>query len=61
MDYDEFKITIKKDGTVEIQVGDEVKKVRHYREIFQDAIGPIKQEIHMPDGAPSPVKQVEKK
>ena len=60
MGFDELKVHIKKDGTIEIHIGGEVTKLRHYKEILEEAIGPVLEEIKVPQSSPPPVKQVEK-
>ncbi|MCX7766261.1 MAG: hypothetical protein N2246_06115 [Candidatus Sumerlaeia bacterium] len=46
MNTDEFEIIIKKNGEIIVKLdGLGEKKVRHYREIFEEAIGPIRQVI----------------
>lgn len=57
MSTDEFEIIIKKNGEIIIKLdGLGEKKIRHYREIFEEAIGPVRQIIDvnseaMPPGA----------
>ena len=53
MNYDEFTIVIKKNGEIVVRIeGMEDRKVRHYREIFEDTIGPVKEIIEASDDAP---------
>ena len=61
MNYDELEIIVKKNGTVEVRLGDEVKRLRYYKEIFEEVIGEVQNEVEIREGSPEPAKQVDKK
>ena len=54
MQYDEFEIVIKKTGEIAVKLDDmEEKTVRHYREILEEAIGPVRENVEISgEGSP---------
>jgi hypothetical protein len=51
MPGDELKIIIKKSGEIWIDLGGlEAKKVRNYKDMFEEILGPIKGELMAEDG-----------
>lgn len=48
MNYDEFEIIITKNGEIRVKLnGLEEKKIRYYREILEEAIGPVRKVIEI--------------
>ena len=55
MDFDEFEIIIKKNGDMLVRIdGLEEKKFKHYREILEEAVGPVRERIEISDDAMPP-------
>ena len=54
MPHEDIKIIIKKNGEIWVDLGDmEPQRIRHYKEIFEEAIGPLRGEILGSDGSGS--------
>ena len=55
MPHEDLKIIIKKNGEIWVDVGGlEPYRIKHYRELFEEAIGPIIGELTSADGGGSP-------
>jgi hypothetical protein len=55
MPREELKIIIKKNGEVWVDLGGLVPvRLRHYRELFEEMLGPIKGELEAMDGGAPP-------
>ncbi len=55
MTTDEFEIVIKKNGTIYVRFDDvDEKKVRHYKEIFEEVIGPTREVTEIGDEGTPP-------
>lgn len=54
MNSEEFEIVIKKSGEIVVKLDNlEKKRVRHYRELFEEAIGPTRDVVEIgDDGVP---------
>jgi len=51
MPREDIKIIIRKNGEIWVDLGDlEPQRIRHYKELFEEVIGPIKGEIVATDG-----------
>ena len=51
MPYEKVKIIIRKNGEIWIDLGElEPQRIRHYRQLFEEFLGPIKGEIAGTDG-----------
>jgi hypothetical protein len=51
MAHEDIKIIIRKNGEIWVDLGGlSPQKIKHYKEIFEEAIGPIKGEIISSDG-----------
>lgn len=48
MKFEEFEIIIKKNGEIIVRInGLGEKRIRHYRQIFEEAIGPIREGLEV--------------
>ena len=46
MDHEDFKIIIKKNGEIWVDLGNmDPQRIRHYKDILEEAIGPVKGEL----------------
>ena len=55
MDTEEFEIVIKKSGEIVVKLDNlEKKRVRHYRELFEEAIGPAHEVVEAGDDGTPP-------
>ena len=51
MPYEKVKIIIRKNGEIWIDLGElEPQRIRHYKQLFEEVLGPIKGEIATRDG-----------
>jgi|GEM_PF-577318 len=52
MSHEDIKIIIRKNGEIWVDLGGlEPQRVKHYKDLFEEAIGPIKGELSGSDGA----------
>jgi hypothetical protein len=51
MAFEDIKIIIKKNGEIWVDLGNlEPQRIKHYKDLFEEAIGPVKGELTGADG-----------
>lgn len=54
MAFEDIKIIIRKNGEIWVDLGNlEPQRIKHYKDLFEEAIGPIKGELSSADGGGS--------